>query len=187
MRTSTRAGSDRRSPTSTSDGWQRPRSMRSSSAGAQRPTFSASASRPSTASATSTDRAATRFRTCSSGSIARSAALLEHLDASVGAGNYVLGLSADHGVSEIPEQIGGGRVVEQGRRDGAAEGARARARSRARTCCRRPTRTSTWTEPARKLAGEGQGACAKRLAALRSVEGIGSRLLGTRSRDEGRA
>ena len=39
--------------------------------------------------------------------------LLAHLDASVGAGNYVLGLSADHGVSEIPEQIGGGRVVSK--------------------------------------------------------------------------
>jgi len=40
-------------------------------------------------------------------------ALLAHLDASVGAGNYVLGLSADHGVSEIPEQIGGGRIASK--------------------------------------------------------------------------
>jgi hypothetical protein len=39
--------------------------------------------------------------------------LLEHLDASVGAGNYVLGLSADHGVAEIPEQVGGGRVASK--------------------------------------------------------------------------
>jgi predicted AlkP superfamily pyrophosphatase or phosphodiesterase len=39
--------------------------------------------------------------------------LLEHLDSTVGAGNYVLGLSADHGVSEIPEQIGGGRVTSK--------------------------------------------------------------------------
>jgi predicted AlkP superfamily pyrophosphatase or phosphodiesterase len=30
--------------------------------------------------------------------------LLEHLDKTVGAGNYVLGLSADHGTAEIPEQ-----------------------------------------------------------------------------------
>jgi predicted AlkP superfamily pyrophosphatase or phosphodiesterase len=38
--------------------------------------------------------------------------LLDHLDASVGAGNYVLGLTADHGVAEIPEQVGkGGRVT----------------------------------------------------------------------------
>ena len=38
--------------------------------------------------------------------------LLDRLDASVGAGNYVLGLTADHGVAEIPEQIGkGGRVT----------------------------------------------------------------------------
>jgi predicted AlkP superfamily pyrophosphatase or phosphodiesterase len=39
--------------------------------------------------------------------------LLEHLDSTVGADNYVLGLSADHGVSEIPEQIGGGRVASK--------------------------------------------------------------------------
>ncbi len=81
-----------------------------SSARARRPTSSASASRPPTPSGTSTDRAATRSRISSSGSIARSAKLLDHLDAKVGKGNYVLGLSADHGVSEIPEQIGGGRV-----------------------------------------------------------------------------
>jgi predicted AlkP superfamily pyrophosphatase or phosphodiesterase len=36
--------------------------------------------------------------------------LLAHLDGTVGAGNYVLGLSSDHGVAEVPEQIGrGGR------------------------------------------------------------------------------
>lgn len=40
-------------------------------------------------------------------------ALLDHLDASVGPGNYVLGLSADHGVAEIPEQVGGGRVASK--------------------------------------------------------------------------
>jgi predicted AlkP superfamily pyrophosphatase or phosphodiesterase len=39
--------------------------------------------------------------------------LLDHLDAAVGAGNYVLGLSADHGVAEIPEQVGGGRVASK--------------------------------------------------------------------------
>ena len=37
--------------------------------------------------------------------------LLDHLDATVGKGNYVLGLSADHGVAEIPETVGGGRVA----------------------------------------------------------------------------
>ena len=36
--------------------------------------------------------------------------LLDHLDRTVGAGSYVLGLSADHGVAEVPEQTGGGRV-----------------------------------------------------------------------------
>jgi Type I phosphodiesterase / nucleotide pyrophosphatase len=38
--------------------------------------------------------------------------LLDALDAKVGAGNYVLALSADHGVADIPEQSeGGGRVL----------------------------------------------------------------------------
>jgi Type I phosphodiesterase / nucleotide pyrophosphatase len=36
--------------------------------------------------------------------------LLDHLDKTVGRGNYVLGLSADHGVADVPEQSGrGGR------------------------------------------------------------------------------
>jgi hypothetical protein len=39
--------------------------------------------------------------------------LLDHLDKTVGAGNYVLGLSADHGVAEVPEQSGGGRVTSK--------------------------------------------------------------------------
>jgi predicted AlkP superfamily pyrophosphatase or phosphodiesterase len=38
--------------------------------------------------------------------------LLDRLDEKVGAGNYVLALSADHGVADIPEQAaGGGRVL----------------------------------------------------------------------------
>ncbi len=38
--------------------------------------------------------------------------LLEHLDKTVGAGNYVLGLSADHGVADVPDQSGqGGRMT----------------------------------------------------------------------------
>jgi predicted AlkP superfamily pyrophosphatase or phosphodiesterase len=37
--------------------------------------------------------------------------LLDHLDEKVGAGNYVLALSADHGVADIPEQSKGGRVI----------------------------------------------------------------------------
>ncbi len=37
-------------------------------------------------------------------------ALLDHLDRTVGAGNYVVGFSADHGVGQIPEETGqGGR------------------------------------------------------------------------------
>jgi predicted AlkP superfamily pyrophosphatase or phosphodiesterase len=38
--------------------------------------------------------------------------LLDYLDEKVGAGNYVLGLSADHGAADVPEQVpGGGRVM----------------------------------------------------------------------------
>jgi predicted AlkP superfamily pyrophosphatase or phosphodiesterase len=39
--------------------------------------------------------------------------LMQGLDERVGRANYVLGLSADHGVAEIPEQIGGGRQTNQ--------------------------------------------------------------------------
>jgi len=39
--------------------------------------------------------------------------LLDHLDKAVGVGNYVIGLSADHGVAEIPEQVGTGRVASK--------------------------------------------------------------------------
>jgi len=35
--------------------------------------------------------------------------LLDHLDKEVGAGNYVVALSADHGVADFPEVTGGGR------------------------------------------------------------------------------
>jgi predicted AlkP superfamily pyrophosphatase or phosphodiesterase len=39
---------------------------------------------------------------------------LDHLDKTVGRGNYVLGFSADHGVADVPEQIGnGGRQSNQ--------------------------------------------------------------------------
>src|SRR6185295_12936790 len=38
--------------------------------------------------------------------------LLSALDEKVGAGNYVLALSADHGVADVPEQVqGAGRVI----------------------------------------------------------------------------
>ena len=39
--------------------------------------------------------------------------LLDHLDKTVGRGNYVVGLSADHGVADIPEQAGTGRVASR--------------------------------------------------------------------------
>ncbi len=41
------------------------------------------------------------------------AKLIDHLDATVGRQNYVLGLSADHGVADIPEQVNGGRQSGQ--------------------------------------------------------------------------
>jgi predicted AlkP superfamily pyrophosphatase or phosphodiesterase len=38
--------------------------------------------------------------------------LLDHLDEKVGRDNYVVGLSADHGVADVPEQVeGGGRIL----------------------------------------------------------------------------
>lgn len=38
--------------------------------------------------------------------------LLDYLDRKIGAGNYVLGFSADHGAADVPEQVpGGGRVM----------------------------------------------------------------------------
>ncbi len=39
--------------------------------------------------------------------------LLQYLDENVGDGNYVLALSADHGVADIPEQVEGGRQSAQ--------------------------------------------------------------------------
>ena len=37
--------------------------------------------------------------------------LLAHLDTAVGSGNYVVALTSDHGVSEIPEDTGGARIA----------------------------------------------------------------------------
>jgi predicted AlkP superfamily pyrophosphatase or phosphodiesterase len=44
--------------------------------------------------------------------------LLDHLDWTVGAGTYVLGLSADHGVADIPEHVRGGRQGAKEIKDG---------------------------------------------------------------------
>lgn len=44
--------------------------------------------------------------------------LLDHLDATIGRGRYVVALTGDHGVAEIPEQVGTGR--ETSREVGAA-------------------------------------------------------------------
>jgi predicted AlkP superfamily pyrophosphatase or phosphodiesterase len=43
--------------------------------------------------------------------------LLDHLDRTVGAGNYVLGLSADHGVADIPEETHAGRQASKDVKD----------------------------------------------------------------------
>ena len=40
-------------------------------------------------------------------------ALLDHLDARVGRGRYVVALTSDHGVAEIPEQVGTGRQTSR--------------------------------------------------------------------------
>lgn len=39
--------------------------------------------------------------------------LLDHLDATVGRGRYLVALTADHGVAEIPEQVGTGRQTSR--------------------------------------------------------------------------
>jgi len=44
-------------------------------------------------------------------------ALMDHLDAKVGRGNWVLGFSADHGVAPVPAAAGGGRIVTDDVRD----------------------------------------------------------------------
>ncbi len=43
--------------------------------------------------------------------------LLDHLDRTVGAGKYVVAFSADHGVAQIPEQIGKRRPRDERRYD----------------------------------------------------------------------
>jgi hypothetical protein len=40
-------------------------------------------------------------------------ALIDHLDAKVGRGRYVLALTGDHGVADIPEQVGSGRTTSR--------------------------------------------------------------------------
>ena len=71
--------------------------------------------------------------------------LLEHLDAAVGRRQLRLGFSADHGVAEIPEQVGGGRVASKAVATALRERPRRRRSGRERTCCRRRTRTSIST------------------------------------------
>jgi predicted AlkP superfamily pyrophosphatase or phosphodiesterase len=44
-------------------------------------------------------------------------ALMNHLDAKVGRGNWVMGFSADHGVAPVPASAGGGRIVTDDVRD----------------------------------------------------------------------
>ena len=86
----------------------------------RRPTFSASASRRWTSWVT---RYGPRSHEVQDMLVRLDATLgrfLDHLDKTVGAGNYVLGFSADHGVADVPEQIGrGGRQSGQQATSGA--------------------------------------------------------------------
>ena len=77
-----------------------------------------SVSRPSTWSATTSGRPATRCRTCWPASTARSARCSTTSTGRVGAGNYVVALTADHGVAPIPEQAAA-LGIDAGRLDGA--------------------------------------------------------------------
>jgi predicted AlkP superfamily pyrophosphatase or phosphodiesterase len=97
--------------------------------------------------------------------------LLDHLDATVGPQNYVVGFSADHGVAEIPEQVGGGRVasktVTQALQDVLvpALGPGTHVLSASYT-------NIYVTEAASKQLGKDKALREKALAALTSVEGI---------------
>lgn len=98
-------------------------------------------------------------------------ALLDHLDAKVGKGNYVLGLSADHGVSEIPEQTGGGRVSSK------AVGSALEKVLEGPLGPGPHVLSSVYTniyvdEPARKLLERDKKLRAEALAALCAVEGV---------------
>ena len=84
---------------------RRARASRCSSASTTAPTCSRSASRAPTWSAMRSARAATKSRTCTRTSIRRSARCSIELDALVGKDQWVAGLSADHGVTPIPEQL----------------------------------------------------------------------------------
>ena len=97
--------------------------------------------------------------------------LLDHLDAKVGRGNYVLGLSADHGVSEIPDQIAGGRVSSK------AVGSALEKVLEGALGAGPHVLSSVYTniyvdEPSRKLLAKDKKLRAAALAALCSVEGV---------------
>ena len=102
---SSRSGSAARSPTPTSGGSRRRWCSRCSSASTTAPTCSPSASRRPTWSATRSARAATRSRTSTRTWTRRIGTLFDALDAQVGKDRWVAGLSADHGVTPIPEQL----------------------------------------------------------------------------------
>ena len=66
-------------------------------------------------------RLARSRRTCCSTSTRRSALLLDKLDRDVGKGNYVVGLTSDHGVAPVPERVKA-QGFDAGRIDTAAVG-----------------------------------------------------------------
>jgi predicted AlkP superfamily pyrophosphatase or phosphodiesterase len=97
--------------------------------------------------------------------------LLDHLDTAVGVGNYVIGLSSDHGVAEIPEQVGTGRVANRTVIDALqnvlvpAMGSGTHVASSAYT-------DIYLSDAARHLLKEDKKLRARALNALRSIEGI---------------
>jgi predicted AlkP superfamily pyrophosphatase or phosphodiesterase len=98
--------------------------------------------------------------------------LLAHLDAVVGEGNYIVGLSSDHGVAEIPEQSGkGGRVPSRAITD-AIQSVLAPALGPGTHVAGSAYTNIYLTEPARKRLAKDQTLRAQVLAAIRSVQGI---------------
>jgi predicted AlkP superfamily pyrophosphatase or phosphodiesterase len=97
--------------------------------------------------------------------------LLEHLDKTVGAGNYVIGLSADHGVADIPEQVGSGRVASRTVID-TLQGVLVPALGPGTHVASSAFTNIYLTEAARQRLKEDKKLRALALNALRSIEGI---------------
>jgi Type I phosphodiesterase / nucleotide pyrophosphatase len=104
--------------------------------------------------------------------------LLDHLDKTVGAGNYAIGLSADHGVAEIPEQVGkGGRIPSATVRSTAQKALEAVLGTGTHVAA--VTYTDIYlTDQARQRLSADTASRGTVLSALRSIEGIATALWG---------